>query len=111
MNEYLKPLDSSQLEVFLGIFWEFFIFLNSNLNFKFGPVSYRTKPEPVRSGLTGNRSNRTGYRRFGEPCSTPPILETKQRYVALVDQHYYLRTCATESDMIPKSSHNLGDLA
>ena len=30
------------------IFWEFLIFLNLNLNFEFGPVSYRTKPEPVR---------------------------------------------------------------
>ena len=48
----MTPLDSSHLEVFLGIFWEFFIFLNSNLNFEFGPVSYRTKPEPVRTGLT-----------------------------------------------------------
>ena len=64
----MTPLDSSHLEVFLEFFWKFFIFLNLNLNFKFGPVSYRTKPEPVRSGLTGNRSNRTGYRRFGEPC-------------------------------------------
>ena len=64
-GENLTPLDSLHLEVFLGIFWGFFIFLNSNLNFEFGPVSYRTEPEPVRTGLTGNRSNRTGYRRFG----------------------------------------------
>ena len=49
------------------IFWEFLIFLNLNLNFEFGPVSYRTKPESVWTGLTGNQSNRTGYRRFGEP--------------------------------------------
>ena len=55
-GENLTPLDSLHLEVFLGIFF------NSNLNFEFGPVSYRTEPEPVR---TGNRSNRTGYRRFG----------------------------------------------
>ena len=44
----LTSLDSSQLEVFLGIFWDFFIFLNSNSNFKFGPVWNRPKPEPVR---------------------------------------------------------------
>ena len=44
--ENLTPLDSSHLEVFLRIFWEFFIFLNSNLNFEFGPVWYRPKPEP-----------------------------------------------------------------
>ena len=35
--ENLTPLDSSHLEVFLGIFH----FLNSNLNFEFGPVWYR----------------------------------------------------------------------
>ena len=58
--ENLTPLDSSHLEVFLGIFWEFFIFLNLNLNFEFGPVWYQPKPEPGRTGLTGNRSNRTG---------------------------------------------------
>ena len=44
----MTPLDSLHLEIFLGIFWEFFIFLNSNLKFEFGPVSYRTEPEPVR---------------------------------------------------------------
>ena len=43
--ENLTPLDSSHLKVFLEFFWEVFIFLNSNLNFKFGPVGYR--PEPV----------------------------------------------------------------
>ena len=59
----MTPLDSSHLEVFLGIFY----FLNSNLNFEFGPVWYRPKPEPGRTGLTGNRSNRTGSHRFGEP--------------------------------------------
>ena len=64
-GEILTPLDLLHLEVFLGFFWEFFIFLNLNLNFEFGPVSYRTEPVPGRTGLTGNRSNRTGYRRFG----------------------------------------------
>jgi len=29
------------------------------LNFEFGPVWYQPKPEPDRTGLTGNRSNRT----------------------------------------------------
>ena len=41
MNEYLKnltSLDSSHLEVFL----EIFIFLNSNLNFEFGPIFGQT---------------------------------------------------------------------
>ena len=52
--ENLTPLDSSHLEVFLGIFWDFFsFFLNLDLNFEFGPVWYRSKPEPGRSGLTG----------------------------------------------------------
>ena len=55
--ENLTSLDSSHLEVFLGIFWEFFNFLNSNLNFKFGPVWYRPKPEPDRTGLTGGFVN------------------------------------------------------
>ena len=63
----MTPLDSSHLEVFLGFFWEFFIFLNSNLNFEFGPVWYRPKPESDRTGLTGNRSNRTGSHLLGEP--------------------------------------------
>ena len=49
--ENLTPLGSSHLEVFLGIFWEFFIFSNSNLNFEFGPVWYRPKPELDRTGL------------------------------------------------------------
>ena len=46
----MTPLDSSQLEVFLGFFWDFFIFLNSTLNFEFGPVSnrrYRNWSGPV----------------------------------------------------------------
>ena len=43
-----------------------FHFFNSNLNFEFGPVWYRPKLEPVR---TGNRSNRTGSHWFGEPWS------------------------------------------
>ena len=55
----MTPLDSSHLEVFLEFFWKFFIFLNLNLNFEFGPISYRSKAEPV-----------TGYGRFGEPCSS-----------------------------------------
>ena len=53
--ENLTPLDSSHLEVFLGMFWEFFIFLNLNLNFEFGPIWYRLKPNrlpPVRWSLT-----------------------------------------------------------
>ena len=56
MDEFLRkltPLDSSHLEVFLGIFLGIFHFFNLNLNFEFVPVSYRTKPEPVRTGLTG----------------------------------------------------------
>ena len=53
--ENLTPLDSSHLEVFLEFFRNFSLFFNSNLNFEFGPVSYRTKPEPGRTGLTGNR--------------------------------------------------------
>ena len=43
----MTPLDSSHLEVFLEIFH----FLNSNLNFEFGPVWYRPKPEPGRTGV------------------------------------------------------------
>ena len=45
-GENLTPLDSLHLEVFLGIFWGFFIFLNSNLNFEFGPNRNRAGPEP-----------------------------------------------------------------
>ena len=30
--------------------------MNSNLNFEFEPVSYRTKPKPVRTGLTGSQT-------------------------------------------------------
>ena len=67
----MTPLDLSHLEVFLGIFLEFFHFFNFNLNFEFGPVWYRPKPEPVRTGLTGNWSNRTGYRRLGKPWVSP----------------------------------------
>ena len=51
----MTPLDSSHIEVFLGFFWEIFHFLNSNLNFELGPVSYRTKPEPVRAGSGSGR--------------------------------------------------------
>ena len=56
--ENLTPLDSSHVEVFLGFFWNLFIFLNSNLKFEFGPVWYRPKPEP----------DRTGSHRFCKPC-------------------------------------------
>ena len=49
---------------------EIFIFFNLNLNFEFGTVWYRPKPEPVRTSLTGNRSNQTDSHRFGEPCFT-----------------------------------------
>ena len=45
MNEFLRKFDT-QLEVFLGIFWEFFIFLNLNLNFEFGPVPAQTETRP-----------------------------------------------------------------
>ena len=65
--ENLTPLDSSQLEVFLRFFWEFFIFWNLNLNFEFRPVGYRPEPEPARTGLTGNQSNQTGSHRFCKP--------------------------------------------
>ena len=41
--------------------------MNSNLNFEFRPVWYRPKPEPGRTNLTGNRSNRTGSHRFCKP--------------------------------------------
>ena len=52
------PLDSSQLEVFLKKILGFFYFLNLNLNFEFWLVGNRPKPEPVRTGLTGNRGFR-----------------------------------------------------
>jgi hypothetical protein len=45
--KFLTPLDSTHLEVFLRILWDFFYFLNSNSNFEFGPVGNR--PEPVRT--------------------------------------------------------------
>ena len=44
----MTSLDSSQLEVFLRIFWDFSIFSNLNLKFEFGPVSNR--PEQNRAG-------------------------------------------------------------
>ena len=54
MNEYLKifltPLDSLQLEIFLEIFGEFFIFLNSNFKFWIGGFEtgrYRNPSGPV----------------------------------------------------------------
>jgi len=45
------------------------------LNFEFGPVWYQPKPEPDRTGLTGNRSNRTGSHRFCKPW--PPHTEAR----------------------------------
>ena len=76
MNEFLRKFDTIKFVAPWSIFRNFlgiFHFLNLNLNFDFGPVWYRTKPEPGRTGLTGNRSNRTGYRRLGKPWSSPPI--------------------------------------
>jgi hypothetical protein len=63
----LTPLDLSQLEVFLGFFWEFFIFWNSNLNFEFGPVPNRSVLEPTRTGNTGYGGFRTGFGREKKP--------------------------------------------
>jgi len=63
MNEYLKRFDTIRFVAIWSIFRNFlgiFHFFEFKLNFEFGPVSYRTEPEPVRTGLTGNRSNRTG---------------------------------------------------
>ena len=62
----MTPLDSSHLEVFLGIF----LFFNSNLNFEFGLVWYRPKPEPGRTGLTG-KSVPTGFVNPG--CTRPSM--------------------------------------
>ena len=70
MDEFLRKFDTIRFVAPWSIFrnfWEFFIFLNLNLNFEFGPVWYRPKPKPGQTGLTGNRSNRTGSHRFGEP--------------------------------------------
>ena len=61
----LTPLDSSQLEVFL----EFFSFLNSNLNFKFGSVWNRPVSKLVRTGWTGYRGFETGSKKNPD-CST-----------------------------------------
>ena len=55
--ENLTLLYSSHLKVFLIIFY----FLNSNLNFEFGQVGYRPKPEPAPAG-------------FFNPASLPPSL-------------------------------------
>ena len=74
MNEFLRKFDTIRFVAPWGIFrnfLDFFIFLNLNLNFEFGPVWYQPKPEPGRTGLTGNRSNRTGSHRFGEPWLGP----------------------------------------
>ena len=78
--ENLTLLDSSHLEVFLEFFWKFFIFLNLNLNFEFltGFI-----PEPARTGLTGNRSNRTGSQRFCEPWMRDKGREFHQRGLML----------------------------
>ena len=70
MNEFLRKFDTIRFIAPWSIFRNFlriFHFLNSNLNFEFWSVGYRPKPEPVRTGLTGNRSNRTGSHRLGEP--------------------------------------------
>jgi len=70
MNEFLRKFDTIRFFAPWSIFKNFlriFHFLNLNLNFEFWPVGYRPKPEPARTGLTGNRSNRTGSHRFGEP--------------------------------------------
>ena len=79
MNEFLRRFDTIRFVATWSIFrffWEFFIFLNSNLNFKFGPVWNRPKPEPVRTGLTGNRSFRTGFGRVFFPTGHPKPLAT-----------------------------------
>ena len=49
ISKNLISLYSSQFEVFLEIFWDFFIFWNSNLKFEFDPVSNRPDPEPGRA--------------------------------------------------------------
>ena len=72
MNEFLRKFDTIRFVAPWSIFRNF---LNSNLNFEFGPVWYRPKPEPGRTGLTGNRLNRTGSHRFGEPW---PVVELPQ---------------------------------
>ena len=59
----MTPLDSSHLEAFLGIFWDFFIFLNLNLNFEFEPIWYRPKSESSRTDLTANLTADGGGRR------------------------------------------------
>ena len=56
MNEFLRKFDTIRFIAPWNIFRNFlgiFHFLNSNLNFEFGPVSYRTKPELVWTDLTG----------------------------------------------------------
>ena len=77
MNKFLRKIDTIRFVAPWSIFINFlriFYFLNSNLNFEFGPVWYRPKPEPVQTDLTGNWSNRTGSRRFCEPCSWLALL-------------------------------------
>jgi hypothetical protein len=46
--KFLTPLDCTHLEEIMRILWDFFIFLNSNSNFEFGPVGNRSEPEPDR---------------------------------------------------------------
>ena len=48
MDEFLRQFDTIRFVTPWSFFWKFFIFLNLNLNFEYGPVSYRTKPEPDR---------------------------------------------------------------
>ena len=59
MDEFLIKFDTIRFVAPWSIFW-IFHFLNLNLNFEFWPVGYRPKLEPVRTGLTDDRSNRTG---------------------------------------------------
>ena len=75
MNEYLNfltPLDSSQLEVFFRIFWDFFIFLNSNLKFEFGPACNWPVPEPVRTSYRGNRTGSGWGKNPAHNCRLAP---------------------------------------
>ena len=71
MNEFLRKFDTIKFVASWSIFRNFlriFHFFEFKFKFWIWTGLYRIKPEPVRTGLTGNRSNRTGYRRFGEPC-------------------------------------------
>ena len=62
MNEFLRKFDTIRFVApwsIFRIFFRIFHFLNLNLNFELVPVWYRSKPEPGRTGLTGNRSSCT----------------------------------------------------